>query len=206
MTIVSRAAIISAISLPSQGKLTTEPTKAIVVGTGDGVATDFETPFIYSTALKGFVNDVTAPLTLIRGRGELDYAKFTTAPASGTTVTVSADSEAINTIVLDMALEDADRIIRGAAQSGGYQWPLNSGSADVARPYASGLVKWLLRSRRGIEDNADIPGWIDGWLRAIARREEFFPMGAPIDVVSVSSSDTLAYGSEESLFLGVAPL
>lgn len=204
---ISRDELISELSLTAQGRLTTEPTKPVVVGTGNGSDKTFPTPFLRSTTLRGYVNDVLSTSTMSRatGTGGTDQITFSSAPGSSTIVTVAADALAINIDVMDAAIEKAESVVGGAVQSGGYEWPLAVGSAaeTAVKPYALALVRWFLRVRRDLEEKEELPLWIETWRRGIARGNEFLPVGTAKAVPPDPSATALiAYGSDTQVFAG----
>lgn len=203
MSLILRSDLLRALSLDSQARLTTDPNRPVRLGAGDGVKTTWDTPFSEATALKGYVDGTLVPGTTLKvatGTDGVDQIQFPSAPALGKVVAVSADGLAVNTVVLDEAISQAEQIVQSAVQSAGYTWPVTGDALKVVEPLIVGLVKWLLRDRRDLEERSDMPEWIRMQLTRIATGEWKLPPGTPVVVDTSISADSLSYGSEAQVF------
>lgn len=199
----TRADLLAALSQDSQAKLTTDTTRRFVVGTGDGVETTFTTPFLEVTSIKGYVDatQVTTPApTLSRGTGTdgRDEIVFSSAPAAGTTVSVTVDAGAINADVLDTVL------VAVSAEFDGYlisALPV-SDTALLASLKAKAIVfaKIKLRGRR----NLDVVDPVEmeyraavRWLEAVAEGKILLPSPA---TSGTSDEGVYVYGGHAAVF------
>lgn len=202
--LIARSDLLRALSLDSQARLTTDPNRPVRLGVGNGVRKVFDTPFLEATTLKGYLEGNLISGTTMKkaaGAGGLDQIKFAAAPGSGRLVSVSADGLAINTVVLDEAISQAEQMVQASVQSAGYAWPVTGNALESVTPLIVGLVKWLLRDRRDLDDRADMPEWIRMQLTRIANGEWKLPPGTRVVSESASSSrDSLSYGSDEPVF------
>jgi phage gp36-like protein len=199
----TRADLLSALSYDSQAKLTTDITRKWTVGTGDGVETTFDTPFIEVTSIKGYLDgtQVTSPApTLSRGTGTggRDQIVFGSAPALGKVVSVTVDASAINADVLDAVLASVSADFDGYLISA---LPISDATL-LASLEAKAILfaRVRLRGRR----NLDVVDPIEmeyraavRWLEAVA--EGKIPLPSPSTSGS-SEEGAYVYGSHASVF------
>lgn len=186
----SRDEFLAVASLDSQAKLTHDPLRQVLVGTGDGTATKFPTPFVRTTTFKGFVAGVpvTPDPTVSRGTGtgSCDEVVFAAAPTLGAAVTITADSSAANAEVLDRALQ------RGADTINGYLHALlpitDPALLDSLRAKNCTVSLFSLRGRR----NLDVVDPLEMEWKAAMRWLELVAEGKI--PVSSGSSSTAAVG------------
>lgn len=201
----TRADLLAALSQDSQAKLSTDPSRRWVCGTGDGIATTFTTPFLEITTFKVYVDGtlLTASIpTLSRGTGadSRDRIVFATAPPAGQVVSVSADASAINVDVLDSVLASVSAMIDGYLHA---ILPVTD-TALLASLKAKAILfaKVTLRGRR----NLDVVDPIEMEWKAAVRWLELVAEGKiPISQGSVEaepdgSDGDYAYGSFEPVF------
>lgn len=201
MSLISRSELV--LSLDSQARMTTDPNRPIRLGSGNGATTTWDTPFIEATTLKGYVDGALVTGTTLKratGTDGVDQIQFPSAPTSGKIVAVSADGLAINVVVLDEVIAQAEKIVKASVQSAGYVWPVTGDALDTIQPLLVGLTKWRLRDRRDLDDRNDMPEWIRMQLTRIAKGEWRLPVGTPVVAPPSTTSDSLAYGSDESVF------
>lgn len=200
---LTRADLLAALSHDSQAKLTTDTARRWVVGVGDGSQTTFDTPFIEVTSIKGYVDgtQMTTPApTLSRGTGagERDQIVFSTAPAPGTTVSVTVDAGAKNADVLDAVCASVSSFLSGYVHA--YE-PI-SDAAILAALKDKGLLVATVRFRG--RRNLDVVDPIEmeyraavRWLEAVA--EGKIPLPSPAASVS-SEASVYVYGSHAAVF------
>lgn len=193
-------------SMDSQARTTTDPARPVRVGVGDGYTTVFDTPFLEATTLKGFVDGTEVTGTaLLRASGadDTDQIRFTAAPAAGTIVSVSANGTAINLVVLDQAIEQAEMNMKGAVQSAGYAWPVTGDALDIVTSQIVSEVTELLRLRRGLDVPRNAAGRTpqEQWRYDLATGKFRLPSNTPADSVSTPQSG-LAHGSYRPVFTG----
>lgn len=198
----TRADLLAALSHDSQAKLSTDPSRREVCGTGDGVKTTFTTPFIETTTAKVYVDGVavTTGWTLSRGTGtdSRDEIVFSPAPAAGKVVSVSADAAAINLNVLDAVLKSVSGTM--AKYLSGVDPAILSEHAESLKAMAILFAQKRLRGRR----NLDIVDPIESecreaerWLLAVAEGKILLQSPA----ASVSSDDgAYVFGSHTAVF------
>ncbi len=116
----TRADLLAVLRIDSQAKLTTDPTRRWVVGSGDGATARFLTPFAEAGSMKGYVNGVEATSSLSRatGAGGRDEVLFAVVPVYGAVLAVTVDAGAINADVVDQALIHASDAIGGYFPTG----------------------------------------------------------------------------------------
>ncbi|MFA6031117.1 MAG: phage protein Gp36 family protein [Elusimicrobiota bacterium] len=201
----TRARLLAAISQDSQAKLSTDPSRRWVVGTGDGTTTTFTTPFLEVTTFKVYVDGtlLTASIpTLSRGTGtdSRDRIVFATAPTAGQVVSVSADASAINADVLDAAIVSVSGFMEGYL----YAILPVTDTALLASldDKAIIFVKVRLRGRR----NLDVVDPIEmewkaavRWLELVAEGKIPISQGTPETTLDGSAGE-FVYGSFAQVF------
>lgn len=209
MSLVDRSHLLRALSLDSQARTTTDPNRPVQVGTGDGVTRVFDTPFLEATTLKGYVGGALVTGTVLKkatGADGVDQIQFSTAPASGEAVSVSADGLAINLAVLEEVLDQAEAEMEGSVRSAGYSWPVTGDALRILTPKIVSEVKELLRFRRDLDVPRNAAGRTpqEQWRFELATGKVRLPINTPVESQSLSSTESLAYGSDETVFSGVA--
>jgi phage gp36-like protein len=198
----SRSDLLAAISQDSQAKLSTDPSRVWPVGTGDGLKTTFDTPFLEATTLKAFVDgeEVTSPApTLSRGTGTggRDQVVFGTAPAEGAVVAVSADAKAINADVLDAVATAVSSDMDGYLHA---YLPISDAALRATLKYKGILLaKMRLRGRR----NVDVVDAFELEWKAAVRWFEDVAKGAIVLNLSEKDPELEAedlFGSEPPVF------
>lgn len=194
------------VSPNSQARLTTEPGRPWRIGVGPShPVTTWDTPYIGATTLTGYFNGaLQANTTLLvgTGAGGTDQITFACPPLPGVVVTVVADSEAINSVIVDRAITAASREIDRYI-SGRYKTPVtNATLLAQLRDVATEGVKWILRRRRDLEEWNPIVEQrkaILRWLEMVAKGQ--IPLVATAEEATVTLPETPAYSqSEESVF------
>ncbi len=201
----TRADLLAALSQDSQAKLSTDPSRRWVVGTGDGIATTFTTPFLEITTFKVYVDGtlLTASIpTLSRGTGTdgRDRIVFATAPTAGQVVSVSADASAINADVLDAVLASVsasiDKYLNGVGTI--------TGATLLASLKAMAVLfaQKRLRGRRSLDAVDPIEAECreaERWLLAVAEGKIPISQGS-VEAEPDGSDGDYAYGSFEPVF------
>lgn len=152
--VVVIADLIRAASWDTLARLSSDPSQPYSLGTGNGVTTEWDTPFTRASSLKGYVDGaVVTGTTLSRGTGAagVDQIAFPAAPATGKPVSVTADSLAVNTAVVNEAIGDAEKQAGGAYSRVGRVWPPTGTALEAERPFIEDLTVALLRERRTLE-------------------------------------------------------
>jgi phage gp36-like protein len=202
----TRADLLAALSYDSQAKLSTDPSRRHVVGTGDAVETTFDTPFVEITTYKVYVDGTlltTSIPTLLRGTGTdgRDQIVFGSAPSAGKIVAVSADSAAINCDVLDAVLASVSSVIDGYL--GAALLPItNADLLATLKGKAVLLAQMRLRSRRSLDviDPLELE-WKAAvkWLESVGKGE--IPIvSSTVEADPDGSTGDFAYGSFEQVF------
>lgn len=152
--VVGIADLTRAASWDTLARLSSDPSQPHSLGTGNGVTTGWDTPFTRASSLKGYVDGaVVTGTTLSRGTGAagVDQITFSTAPATGKPVAVTADALAVNTAVVNEAITDAEKQAGGAYSRVGRAWPPTGTALEAERPFIEDLTVALLRERRTLE-------------------------------------------------------
>ncbi len=185
----TRADLLAVLRVDSQAKLTTDPTRRWVVGTGDGTTRGVATPFVETTMVVGYVNDSTVVASVSRS-AERDWVAFATAPALGTVVAVTVDAGAVNADVIDGALTHASNVISGSFLDGA-----PAGSEAVLKAHAVNLSLVFLRQLRNLEvtDAMLVQLKMDDDLRKDLRRKSI-PVAATSSTGVVMGSSCPVFG------------
>jgi phage gp36-like protein len=203
-TYFSRADLLAALSHDSQAKLTTDTARRWVVGTGDGVRTTWNTPFVEVTSIKGYLNGdvVTAPApTLSRGTGtgERDQIILGAPPPVGTVVSVTVDAGAKNADVLDKVCASVSSFLSGYVRA---NEPISdTGLLETLKDKGLLVATVRLRGRR----NLDVVDPVEMEYRAAIRWLEDVARGDIVLNLSESDSELEAEaealtGSEPAVF------
>lgn len=200
----TRSDLLSALSLDSQAKLTNDPLRRWNIGVGDGVTRRWVTPFIETTAFKGYVNAVavTPDPTVSTGSGSSsrDEVLFSAAPDLNAVVAVTADKDAINADIIDRALLAATETINSYLHA---ILPVTDANLlGALRGKAVLLAQMRLRSRRNLDvvDPLEME-WKAAvrWLEGIAKGDIVVAPGA-VDAASGGDEGDFAYGSFDPVF------
>lgn len=203
--LIPRSELVRTLSLDSQARMTTDPNRPVRLGTGDGLKTTWDTPFIEASTLKGYVDGVVVTGTTLKmgtGTDGVDQIQFPSAPATGKTVAVSADGLAVNLTNLTEAQDDAENRMEGSVLSAGYQWPVTGAALRTITPEIVREVKEILRLRRDLEVSRNASGRTpqEQWRYNLAKGDIKLPPDTPVASVTSTDSSNLLYGSEESVF------
>lgn len=150
---ISRAELLEIISQDSMARLGTDATRKWTVGTGDGVTTYFTTPFVEVATFKGYVNNVlvTPAPTISAGTGPSgeDVAIFSTPPAYGAAVAVSADPTAISLTLVQQGIDLGSSVLDGYLAR--YTPPITNAKAlETIKAHLGPIIKFRMRARRDL--------------------------------------------------------
>lgn len=193
--------ILEAVAQDSQARLSNDPLSKWQVGIGDGVVTVYTTPFLGATTVTGYVDGVTATLTLQKGTGPngVDQVTFAVAPAAGKAVTVAADKDAINATVISKALAEASGTIDRYLSR--YAKPITDAQAlSELRGVCIVIAKYRLRGRRDLaaaDPLKDSYREALKWLELVGMGKLQLPVSVPEPTVTVADGIVEA---EEAVF------
>lgn len=197
--------LLEAVSEESQGKLTNDPTRAFLIGIGDGSTLTFDTPFLRASSITAFVDDVIADPqpTLSRGTGAdgVDQVTFTVAPADDDVISGKGDTgAAVRAILLKAcvaASNEVDLRLPGT--------PLTDVVLiEKIKPAALTYARWILRRRRALSETDSIITDLKRADRALERIAEGITVFTGTSGVSATrkisvSSDDIVFGDDAAV-------
>lgn len=208
MTIQAYASIedfLEVLSPDSQAKLTNDPATFWTIGTGDGVVTTFDTPWVRTSSITGLLIAGTpaAPhFTLSRGTGTdgVDRVVFTSAPTG--LIEGKADGGAAVRQVLVECLEKASDDVDG------YLPGITPATDPVVirklAPKVLFLARWRLRRRRNLEAKdaeRDERKDVIRWLELVAKKPELLTGtsgAASVRKIAIDSDDVV-FGDDSAV-------